>query len=88
MSEQSVIAGEIRPARSHNHEWDHENEKRLAACEFKDGNARTEKTCRHCGMVKITIHYPVGFPGREWRTKDGKRWWGQATPPCNQKVRP
>lgn len=47
-----------------------------------DGNERTERTCAHCGLVKITVHYARGLPGREWRTKEGKRWVGDATPPC------
>lgn len=43
---------------------------------------RTERTCVHCGLVKITVHPPQGWPWREWRTREGKRWEGENTPPC------
>ncbi len=43
---------------------------------------RTERTCVLCGLVKITVHPPRGFPWREWRTRAGKIWQGTATPPC------
>lgn len=43
---------------------------------------RTERTCSFCGMVKITVHPPQGWPWREWRTREGKRWEGERTPPC------
>lgn len=47
-----------------------------------DGNERTERSCAHCALVKITVHPPYGFPWREWRTKAGETWVGGATPPC------
>lgn len=43
---------------------------------------RTERACALCGLVKVTVHPPVGFPWREWRMRDGKTWQGDATPPC------
>lgn len=43
---------------------------------------RTERSCALCGLVKVTVHPPQGFPWREWRTRDGKVWRGDATPPC------
>lgn len=53
------------------HRWNLEH--RIPAIESPDGNNRTEKTCPFCGLVKITIHYPNGkYPGRSWRTKDGR----------------
>lgn len=42
----------------------------------------TERVCAFCDLVKITIHPPQGIPWRAWRTKEGKRWEGSATPPC------
>lgn len=42
----------------------------------------TERTCALCGMVKITVHPPQGFPWREWRTREGKPWQDENTPPC------
>ena len=70
------------------HSWNLDTIKHLAATEFADGNGRTERTCQHCGMVRITVHYPQGFPGKEWRTRDGKVWQGQMTPPCLEVVKP
>jgi hypothetical protein len=51
---------------------------------YVDGNDRTERSCQICGLIKITVHPPQGFPWREWRTKDGKPWVGYLTPPCAQ----
>jgi hypothetical protein len=64
------------------HRWNEGTENRIPACETADGNDRTEKTCALCGLVKITVHPPQGLPWREWRTKAGGMWAGQATPPC------
>lgn len=67
------------------HNWPHEGEdnyRRLDASACPDGNARTERTCSACSLVKITVHPVHGFPFREWRTRDGKLWRGDATPPC------
>lgn len=67
------------------HSWDHNNAKRIPACESPDGNGRTERTCLNegCGLVKITVHGGDGrCCWREWRTKDGFVWKGESTPPC------
>ena len=70
---------DITPA-ARRHRWNENEPVRLAACD--DGNDRTEKTCPQCGVVKITVHPPKGFPWREWRTKEGHVWTGALTPPC------
>lgn len=67
------------------HSWPKEGDegyRRLSGVDTSDGNDRTERVCTHCSMVKITVHPPHGDPWREWRTKDGKVWRGEATPPC------
>jgi hypothetical protein len=64
------------------HSWNSTDPKSIAACDSLDGNDRTEKTCAACGLVKITVHPPRGLPWREWRTKAGKGWVGDSTPPC------
>lgn len=53
------------------HRWDHDKEKRLAACESPDGNGRTERPCERCGLIKITVRPPDGRPWREWRLMEG-----------------
>jgi hypothetical protein len=63
------------------HSWNATDPKRIAVCDSFDGNDRTEKTCPACGMVKITVHPARGLPWREWRTKGGKVWVGDTTPP-------
>jgi hypothetical protein len=68
------------------HDWVNGIERRLAACDSADGNGRTEKTCALCGLVKVTVHYPQGLPGREWITASGEVWVGNATPPCIPKI--
>jgi len=62
------------------HSWD-PKAKYIQNC--PDGNERTERTCRLCQMVKITVHAGDWRSAwREWRTRDGKIWGGTATPPC------
>lgn len=47
------------------------------------GCDETEKPCALCGLVKLTIHTPIGFPYRMWRTKAGLRFPDNgATPLC------
>ncbi|HLH95031.1 MAG TPA: hypothetical protein VKW08_07925 [Xanthobacteraceae bacterium] len=43
---------------------------------------RTERTCAHCGLVKITMHPPHGLPWREWRHRNGASIPLTNTPPC------
>lgn len=68
--------------RTRRHSWNTTDPVRKAACDSIDGNDRTEKTCAHCSLVKITVHPPQGLPWREWRTKAGETWVGDTTPPC------
>lgn len=70
------------------HQWDHAGTRRMAGVDRDDGNARNECDCLLCGLTKITIIPPHGWPWREWRTKDGAIWKGQATPPCIEAVAP
>lgn len=66
------------------HRWDHEHERNLAASEFADGNARTERDCVLCGIVKVTVHAPNGFAWREWKhPKSDIYFQADHTPPCN-----
>lgn len=44
---------------------------------------RTERTCAHCEIVKITMHPPHGLPWREWRHPDNPVSFQMTnTPPC------
>lgn len=73
----TAIAGRIDPPRRHG--WI--NEMRILPFESIDGNERTERTCKRCGLVKITIHYPYGYADREWRHPNGKTIKLSRTPP-------
>lgn len=47
------------------------------------GCEQSERQCEQCGMIKITVHPPQGFPWREWRhPKSPKQFTGSNTPPC------
>jgi hypothetical protein len=74
------------PAATRRHRWGDLPTVYIAACDAPDGNGRTERTCSHCAMVRITVHYAQGFPEREWRTAAGAVWHGDATPPCLDQV--
>lgn len=62
------------------HRWDNDREQRIA------GDASNlpcnVRVCGTCGMRKITMLPPHGFPWHEWLTAEGQRWSGEATPPC------
>jgi len=55
---------------------------RLAAEDQPDGVARTERACERCGVIKITVHPPEGFPWQEWRLPSGDKWPGAGRPLC------
>ncbi len=79
-SHDSNILAEL-PARKHR--WDRDRTTHLAAAEFADSNGRTFRPCVLCNMVRITVHGGDGKSfWREWRTRDGELWVGEATPPC------
>lgn len=78
-----AVAGSIRPnAKLMRHAWNEIAARHLAATEFPDGNARTEKQCARCDLLKITVHPPHGLPWTEWRTKGGLVFKVDATPLC------
>ena len=67
-----------------NHRWNYAEERRLAASEFPDGNARTLRPCLFCGITKITVHPPSGLAWREWISPKApdQRFQYEHTPPC------
>ena len=66
------------------HRWDYDNERRIAATEFEDGNARTERDCIFCHLTKVTVHQPNGIAYREWISTKARdvRFQCEQTPPC------
>jgi hypothetical protein len=46
------------------------------------GCAETERVCKRCGMTRITIHPPQGYPWHVWKPKGGERVQLDSTPPC------
>jgi len=46
------------------------------------GCAETERICKHCGMMRITVHPPEGYPWLEWKARGQKRVQLDQTPPC------
>ncbi len=48
------------------------------------GCDETERECELCGLVKITVHQPEGFPYRAFRSKGGVRFNDPGfTPTCD-----
>jgi hypothetical protein len=65
------------------HDWKTIPEQRLAHTEFADGNARTLRTCAHCGLVKITVHFAGGSQAeRRWRRPGRSEFFTHHTPSC------
>jgi hypothetical protein len=54
----------------------------VPAAENADGCDHNERTCVLCGLVKLTVMPPQGYPWRAWRTANGQRWDREATQPC------
>lgn len=72
----------ILPPRKHR--WNYAEERRIAASEFPDGNARTLRSCLFCDLTKITVHPPSGLAWREWISAKApqQRFQCEHTPPC------
>lgn len=65
------------------HRWPASHDREIPACESPDGNDRNEKDCRNCGITRITVHPPEGFPFHQWRKPDGFVLpISRFTPPC------
>lgn len=64
-----------------NHKWSG-GMVRVPARETPNGNDQTERTCATCGLVKITVKPPRGFPWPEWRRPGGKQFRCEMTPGC------
>jgi hypothetical protein len=46
-------------------------------------NDQTERVCINCGLVRITVHPPQGFPWREWRDRGSSiQYTADRTPEC------
>jgi hypothetical protein len=65
------------------HDWKTLGDRRLAHTEFDDGNARTLRTCNHCGLVKITVHFGGGKEAeRRWQWPGRPEFFTHHTPAC------
>jgi hypothetical protein len=44
---------------------------------------QTERVCIKCGLTRITVHPPVGYPYTAWRRQGSARQFpDDQTPPC------
>ena len=48
----------------------------IAMSGVTDRASQTERTCKTCGLTKITVHGNAGQSWREWRMKDGEAFIG------------
>lgn len=64
------------------HTWPRDATRYVPGCEAPNGLDRTERACRRCGLVKITMHPPHGLAWRRWRTREGVEMDLSTTPPC------
>jgi len=59
----------------------------ITADRTPSGCEQTERACVICGMIKITVHPPHGFPWREWRhPKSDRQFPAEHTPPCKEQT--
>ena len=63
------------------HRW-HAGVERIAEC--ADGNARSVRRCARCGLLRITVHPPHGYPWTEWQALDGQMIYQPRTPACEE----
>jgi hypothetical protein len=71
---------ETLPTRARRHRWKGAPVTILPD-ESKSGCEETHRTCEYCGLVRVTVHPPVGFPFSLWQYPDGERSDG-LTPMC------
>lgn len=65
------------------HRWDRENKRAIAAASSPSQCDQTERDCKICGLVMITVHPPREDSYRAWRYPDDpKQFTSEATPPC------
>lgn len=84
-------ASNVKPLPSRRHKWGDPAYRRhkwgdpayLHRDTTPSGCDETEKPCVLCGLVKLTVHTPIGYPYRMWRTRAGLRFPDDgATPLC------
>lgn len=77
----------VKPKTRPTHQWDHSNARRIPACDAPGGCDQTERDCKHCTLVRVTVHPPNGLAWREWRnTRQGIQFTADGTPPCQPKA--
>ena len=60
-----------------NHKWDYAHEKFIAAIDSEDGCDRNEKSCERCGVIKVTVIPPHGFPATNTEPSMAAIWCGR-----------
>lgn len=74
------------PVPVRNHKWDRDKPPRyIPACTSPSGNDQTERDCKQCSIVMVTVHAPDGRAWREWRHKDSGVQF-KTRPPCLEVV--
>lgn len=78
-----IVFTDPKPGR---HKWPKQGEdgfKHTLSHESKDGCERFEKTCKVCGMTRITMIPPRGYAWHKWKPKGGDvAFEMESTPPC------
>lgn len=63
------------------HSW--MGEQRISALDAVSHCNETWRACVHCGVIKVTVHPPVGHPYRAWNFRDRRpRQIGGPRPEC------
>jgi hypothetical protein len=80
----SEPAATLTPAdRPRLHRWDEDTIQRIAASDSDNGCSQTHRTCLHCGLIRITMHPPQGFPWPEFMLPESRvRFRMDRTPHC------
>lgn len=75
------------PVAPRNHSWDRANPRHVPACTSPSGNDQTERDCKQCQVIMVTVHAPDGRAWREWRHNSSAIQF-KTRPPCLQAVTP
>lgn len=65
------------------HRWQDNGTRIGGAEDTPSGCDEHERVCKICGLVKLTIHAPQGWPYRVFRTPKGIRFDPGYTPVCD-----
>lgn len=71
-----------------NHAWDYLHKRNVPAIESPSNCEQTERDCKHCSLIRVTVHPPRGNPYRAWRYAGSEtQFTADKTPKCQPRAK-